>query len=285
MSEMDRLRGIMQRLRSRDGCPWDREQTLETLRTYLVEETYEVLDAITSGTPESHKEELGDLLLQIVFQAQVAEERGDFDVESVIRGIADKLVRRHPHVFGSDRLDTATEVLEQWEQIKLRERRNRGTRSMFSGVPPSLPALLKALRVSSKAGRVGFDWPDRGGLLAKVEEEMRELREALTSGDRVAVEEELGDLLFTLVNVARVEGIDPEEALQNANRKFVRRFHHLEARLQEEGMVPSPENRSRMEELWKEAKTVIKRTSPDRTSPSDGISGSGPRRGRRGKAS
>ena len=277
MSEMDRLRGIMQRLRGPGGCPWDHEQTMQSLRAYLVEETYEVLDAIVSGSAEAHREELGDLLLQIVFQAQIAEERGDFDLESVAKGIADKIVRRHPHVFGDDRLDTAEQVLTQWEQIKAHERTRRSEVSMFSGVPGSLPALLKALRLSSKACRVGFDWPDRNQLLGKVDEEMSELRRAMAAGDRSAIEEEIGDLLFTLANVARVEEIDPEEALQQANRKFMRRFGHVERRLQEEGLQPAPEHRTRMEALWEEAKELLRKTAPGRTSPSGGISGNAPR--------
>lgn len=283
MSEMDRLRGIMRRLRGPGGCPWDHEQTMESLRTYLVEETYEVLDAIVSGSPEAHREELGDLLLQIVFQAQIAEESGDFDLESVIKGIADKIVRRHPHVFGDDRLETADQVLTQWEQIKAQERLKRRGGSMFSGVPASLPALLKALRLSSKACRVGFDWPDRDQLLDKVDEELGELREALAGGDRNGIEEEIGDLLFTLVNVARVQEIDPEEALQQANRKFMRRFQYLENRLKEEGLQPAPEHRPRMEALWEEAKAALRRTSPDRISPSGGTSDTSPRPDRQEK--
>lgn len=285
MSEMDRLRGIMRRLRGPDGCPWDREQTLESLRTYLVEEAYEVFDASVSGSADALRGELGDLLLQIVFQAQIAEERGDFDLESVIRGIGDKIERRHPHVFGDDRLDTAEEVLIQWEQIKAQERTKRRDGSMFSGVPGSLPALLKALRLSSKACRVGFDWPDRDQLLLKVDEELAELRQALAGGERRAIEEEIGDLLFTLANVARVAQIDPEEALQLANRKFMSRFSHVEERLREEGLQPAPEHRSRMETLWEEAKAVLRKTSPDRTSPSGGISDTAPRPGPQGTPS
>lgn len=286
MSEMDRLRAIMDRLRGPGGCPWDREQTTETLATYLVEETYEVLEAIATGSPESLREELGDLLFQVVFQARLGQERGRFDIESIMKGIGDKIVRRHPHVFGDGHLQTATQVLAQWEQIKMEERRTRRDRSLFSGVPASLPALLKALRISSKASRVGFDWPDLGGLLAKVEEEIAELRQALRSGRRARIKEELGDLLFTLANVARHAGIDPEESLQAASRKFVERFRHVERRLREEGLVPGKEQRRRMEDLWKEAKRREKRgarrISPARTSPSAGTSGSGSRRARRG---
>lgn len=276
MSEMDRLRGIMRRLRGPDGCPWDREQTLETLRTYLLEETYEVIEAGADGSPAGLREELGDLLLQIVFQAQVAEEQGDFDLDSVISGIAEKLERRHPHVFGTDRLGTADEVLVQWEQIKAKERRDRAGASMFSSVPGTLPALLKALRLSSKAGRVGFDWPDRQGLLAKVDEEWNELKQALAADDRTAISEELGDLLFTLANLGRMENIDPEEALQDANRKFMARFLYVESSLRREGLQPSTEVRARMEELWSAAKQAVRKTSPARTGPSAGTSGSAP---------
>jgi MazG family protein len=285
MSEMDRLRAIMRRLRGPDGCPWDRQQTLDTLSTYLVEETYEVIEAGASGSADALREELGDLLLQIVFQAQIAEESGEFDMETVTRGIADKIERRHPHVFGGDRLDTADEVLAQWEQLKARERRRERSGSMFSGVPGSLPALLKALRLSAKACRVGFDWPDRDQLLAKVDEELAELRKALAAGERRAIEEEIGDLLFTIANVARIADIDPEEALQGANRKFMSRFNHVEQRLREEGLHPAPEHRARMEALWEEAKAKLRRTSPGRRHPSGGTSGSAPRPGPKGTSS
>jgi MazG family protein len=288
MSEMDRLRAIMDRLRGPDGCPWDREQTIETLATYLVEETYEVLEAIASGSVEALREELGDLLFQVVFQARLGQEQGGFDIESIMKEIGDKIVRRHPHVFGDGRLQTSTQVLAQWEQIKMEERRARRDGSLFSGVPARLPALLKALRISSKASRVGFDWPDLDGLLAKVEEEIAEMRQALRSGERAGVKEELGDLLFTLANVARHAGIDPEESLQSANRKFMERFRYVERRLREDGLAPGQEQRRRMDVLWEEAKRLersrAKRTSPARTSPSAGTSGSGSRRARRGPA-
>ena len=293
MSEMDRLRTIMARLRGPDGCPWDREQTYASLRTYLVEEAYEVLDAIDAGEAAAHREELGDLLFQIVFQCRIAEERGDFDLDAVMRGIGDKIVARHPHVFGRDRLDTADQVLRQWEQIKADERRGRADTSMFATVPPALPALLKALRVSSKAARVGFDWEDGASLWDKVREECAELEEAIARGGRDAVAEELGDLLFTLANVARHHDLDPEQALQEANRKFIARFRVVEAGLAAEGKTPAVEHRARMEALWQEAKRneaatrggTARRTSPGRTSPSGGTSGSGSRPGRGAPAS
>ena len=281
MSEMDRLTQIMDRLRGPDGCPWDREQTYETLATFLLEEAYEVIDAMRSGDAAAHREELGDLLFQIVFQCRIASERGEFDIGTVMREIGDKIVRRHPHVFGEARLGTSEQVLRQWEQIKVEERRGKPGGSMFASVPPALPALLKALRISSKAARVGFDWPELQGLLAKCDEEAAELRAALRSGRRAAIQEEIGDLLFTIANVARQAGIDPEIALQDANRKFVDRFRYVEEGLRKAGLEPAPENRDRMETLWAEAKKKLRRTSPVRRSPSDGTSGSAPRVSRR----
>ncbi len=281
MSEMDRLKQIMDRLRGPDGCPWDREQTYETLSTFLLEETYETLQAMTSGRPAAHREELGDLLFQIVFQARIAKERGEFDLEEVLRDAGDKIVRRHPHVFGEGALATSEQVLAQWEQIKSEERRGRPDASMFDGVPPHLPALLKALRISSKAARVGFDWPDLRGVMAQFDEEAGELRRALRSRRRAAIQEEIGDLLFTLANVARRAGLDPERALQEANRKFVERFRYVEKTLLSEGRKPAPEHRDRMEELWEIAKRRVRRTSPARTRPSAGTSDTGPRRARR----
>jgi ATP diphosphatase len=285
MSEMERLIAIMARLRGPEGCPWDREQTLATLATFVLEETHEVLEAIASGSPADLKEELGDLLFQIVFQARVAEEKGDFDLEDVMRAIGDKIVRRHPHVFGGGRLETADQVLAQWEQIKVEERRGRADGSLFAGVPAALPALLKALRLSTKAARVGFDWPDEASLLLKVDEELAELRGALRSRRRARVAEEIGDLLFTLANVARQAGIDPEVALQDANRKFVERFRWVETRLGEQGLTPAPEHRDRMERLWAGAKKAVRRISPGRTSPSSGTSGTAPRGDRKPPAS
>jgi nucleoside triphosphate diphosphatase len=278
MSEMERLKQIIDRLRGPDGCPWDREQSLDTLRTFLLEETHEVLDAMADGSSQAHKEELGDLLFQILFQARLAQEAGRFDIEDVMRGIGDKIVRRHPHVFGGAPLSTSGQVLVQWEQIKVEERRGRRDDSMFASVPPTLPALLKALRISSKAARVGFEWPHLDALLEKVDEELRELRQALAGGRPAAIEEELGDLLFTLANVARHLEIDPEAALQSANRKFIERFRHVERGLRRRGLRPAPEHRDRMEALWNEAKNRLRKTSPGRTSPSGGTSGSAPRR-------
>ena len=194
-----------------------------------------------------------------------------------MKGIGDKIVSRHPHVFATGRLDNADQVLRQWEQLKADERRGRKDASMFAGVPDALPALLKALRISSKAARVGFDWSDTAGVRSKIEEEMAELGDAVRRGDGEAIAEEIGDLLFTIANLARHENVDPEQALQAANRKFIERFRYIEEALAREGERPAPEQRNRMEELWEEAKTALRRTSPARSGPSGGTSGSGPR--------
>ena len=225
-----RLVELMQRLLADDGCPWDREQTLESLRKYVVEEAHEVVDAIDAGDAKAHEEELGDLLLQIVFHAELGRKSGKFGPDDVVRGIVEKLVRRHPHVFDDVTVSGAGEVLENWEQIKLRE---KGARGLLGGVPKSLPALLRAQRVGEKVEKVGFDWPDMGGSRAKVKEELGELDEAIASGDKKKIEEELGDSLFALVNLARHAEIDAEAALRATIDKFTRRFKHVEARVNE----------------------------------------------------
>jgi MazG family protein len=251
---LDRVVEIMARLRSADGCPWDREQTLETLKVYLLEESYEVRDALERGDPAALREELGDLLFQIVFQSRIAEEKGWFGIREVAAGIADKLVRRHPHVFGTSRLESSQEVVRQWEELKEEERRRGGKGSRLAGVPPELPALLRALRLSEKAARAGFDWENDGQVFEKVREEIGEWEEAASRGDGEAALAELGDLLFSLVNVARRMGIDPEAALQSANGRFTRRFAWMETSLARAGTALEAAGASRLEELWQEAK-------------------------------
>src|SRR5512139_2962216 len=221
------LVAIMDRLRGPDGCPWDREQTLRTLRPYVLEETYEVLEAIDAGDPREHCEELGDLLLQIVFQAQLAKEESKFDFADVAEAISSKLVSRHPHVFGDAKVKDAEGVLRQWAALKREEKKAKGGgRSVLEGVPREMPALARADRLTEKASRVGFDWPDAAGARAKVTEELSELDEAIASGDRVAVEHELGDALFALANLGRKLGLPPEEALRGSVRRFISRFEH-----------------------------------------------------------
>lgn len=251
----DDLVRVMARLRGPDGCPWDREQTLETLRAYLLEETYELLEAIDSGDPDMIREELGDVLLEVVFLAQVCAEKGLFDVQDAARGIRDKLLRRHPHVFGDVTAHDAKGAIRHWEEIKNRERAEAGEdRSFLAGVPRSLPALLRAHRLSSKASTIGFDWSGIEAVHEKLDEELRELRQASREGDGDAVEEELGDLLFITANLGRHSGVDPEAALQRANRKFIRRFRYMEERLHQKGTDPGKASAAELESLWEEAK-------------------------------
>lgn len=231
-----RLVELMQRLLAPDGCPWDRKQTLPTLRKYVLEEACEVIDAIDSGDRKELRAELGDLLLQIVFQAELARKEEAFGPDDVVAGICDKLVRRHPHVFGDVNVDDADEVLRNWEAIKLQERAGteKANESMLSGVPRSLPALVRAQRIGEKVSRVGFDWPNVSGSRAKVTEELGELDEAIAKGDANAIEAEFGDVVFALVNLARHVHLDAESALRRTIDKFSTRFAHVETRVREE---------------------------------------------------
>ncbi len=251
----ERLLEIMQRLRGPDGCPWDREQTPTSLKAYLIEEAYEVLEAIEADDAGALREELGDLLLQVVFHAQIAAERRQFAMADVLAALVDKMLGRHPHVFGDARVRTPGEALAQWEAIKQQEAHDAGRqRSVIAGVPRALPSLLRAQRIQGKAARVNFDWPDARAAWAKVEEEVREAADALASGDRARLQDELGDVLFSLVNVARLSSLDAEEALHGAIEKFRRRFTGMEddlvARGKSVGSVPQEE----LERLWEAAK-------------------------------
>jgi tetrapyrrole methylase family protein/MazG family protein/ATP diphosphatase len=228
---LERLVGVMRRLLGPDGCPWDREQTYETLRKYVLEEACEVIDAIDSGDRGALREELGDLLLQVVFQAELGRREGTFAIDDVVEGIVSKLVKRHPHVFGDLSAADADDVLRNWEKLKAQE---RGRRGLLSGVPRSMPALTRAQRIGEKVSRVGFDWPDARGSRAKVVEELGELDRAIAGSDARAVEEELGDLIFALVNLSRHLKVDAEGALRRASDKFTRRFAHVERRVHDE---------------------------------------------------
>src|SRR3981081_3041791 len=231
----ERLVALQARLRAPNGCPWDREQTHATLRTYLIEEAYEVLDAMKSGDDAKFANEMGDLLLQVVFHSQIAAEEGRFTVADVIREVHEKMVRRHPHVFGEKRAKDAAEVLRNWEQIKARERQADGggkneesPKSLLDGVPRALPATMEGLQLTRKASRAGFDWDNAKGIFEKVREECTELHHASERKDAARVEEEMGDVLFAAVNLARFLQVDPEIALKNANAKFARRFREME---------------------------------------------------------
>jgi ATP diphosphatase len=261
--QIDRLQQIMARLRAPDGCPWDKEQDIWSLRPFLLEETYEVLEqmeqAAQSGTLAHLREELGDLLFQIAFHAQIASEKSEFDLADVIQAICDKIEYRHPHVFGDAKVADSTQVAERWVKLKAEERRRKTGHagSVLDGVPREAPALLRAERLTEKASRVGFDWNKREEVRAKLDEEIAELDQAVAVGDRRRVEEELGDVLFALTNLARWLRVPPEDALRGAVDRFIRRFQFIEKRLQEQGREPSSATLQEMDELWREAKASL----------------------------
>ena len=296
---------IMQTLRGPGGCPWDRKQTLQSLRPFVLEETYEVLEAIDRGDLDALRGELGDFLFEAVFLAQIAADKGRFTIADALDAINAKLVRRHPHVFGeaaaaaampgtprrraTDRrtlkpspstLKSAGKVLEQWEQIKAREQKHAGEpASLLRGVPRTLPSLLRSHEISSRAAAVGFEWPTPADVVLKIEEEVRELREAVASGDRRHAGEEMGDLLFSIANLARKLGIEPESALREANEKFTRRFQALEQRFAEDNRPLATATLEQMEEVWTSVKTEEQRL---KTKDKDKKKTKAKARGRRG---
>ena len=251
----DELVQLMKTLRGPNGCPWDRKQTLPDLKPYVIEEAYEVVDAIDRDDRQALMEEVGDLLLEAVFIAEITREEGTFDIYDSITSIHDKLVRRHPHVFGDVKADDAEEVLVNWEKLKSEERKAEN-KSVLSGVPRSLPALLKASRLTEKAGRVGFDWRRTDDVFDKLDEEIAELREAVASGDTAQMHDEIGDLLFTIANIARKTGVNAEEALQSTNRKFMSRFESMESAVHGRGQNLDQLTLEEMDALWDEAKAA-----------------------------
>jgi len=264
-ARFDTLVEIMRRLRAPGGCPWDREQTLASLRPFVLEETYEVLEAIESGGPDNLREELGDFLFEAVFLAQISEEAGHFSIADAIQAICDKLVRRHPHVFArqdGDSPTTSGQVLERWEAIKARERVSQGkgpnrAKTTLSGVPKTLPSLLRAYEISARAGAVGFDWARPADVLDKIEEEVAEVRQEVESGatgDLSRAEEEMGDLLFAMANLSRKLGIEPEAALRRANEKFTRRFDAVEHAFAAQGRSLQDATLEEMEAEWQRVK-------------------------------
>lgn len=253
----DRLMEIMRRLRAPGGCPWDAEQSHASLKRYLLEEAYEVIETIDTGDDAHLKEELGDLLLQPVFHAAIAEERGAFTMDQVLDAINEKLVRRHPHVFGEEVIESSEAQVANWEKIKKGEK-GAERKTALSGVPPALPALMQAQKITEKAARVGFDWEHTDQVFAKVMEELHEFEEAMLSGDQQEMEAELGDLLFAIVNLGRFLSIDPEEALRKTIRRFTRRFEHVETSLHERGMALQSATLAEMDVLWEEAKKLEK---------------------------
>lgn len=281
-----RLAEIMERLLAPDGCPWDKEQTHASIKPYLIEECYEVVEAIDDNDMDALREELGDIGLHVIFHAAMARRAGHFDLDQVYEGICEKLIRRHPHVFGDVEVSGTGEVLKNWEQIKKAEKEKKAAAkksakvgadamalddaagaaaaaapatSMLDGVPKALPALNRAHRIQEKAARAGFDWPDVGPVWKKVAEEVEELKEAAASGDARKMEDECGDLLFAVVNLARFLKVHPEEALQSTSNKFARRFRHIEKRAREMGRETSRMTLEEMDALWDEAKALEKK--------------------------
>jgi len=248
---LDDLVNIMARLRGADGCPWDRRQTKDTLRPFLIEETYEILEALDKGDDEELREELGDLLFHIVFMARIAQEEGSFDIYDVIQGVAQKMVHRHPHVFGGTEVSGPHEVEANWAQLKAAEKQRE---SLMEGLPRHLPALMRAYRLTQRASKVGFDWADKDQVWEKLEEELREFQDALSEGKEEDLRDELGDILFTLVNLSRFIGVDPEDALRRVTNKFAERFQYIEKRLHAEGKDPQGASLAEMDALWEESK-------------------------------
>ncbi|HEX9160976.1 MAG TPA: nucleoside triphosphate pyrophosphohydrolase [Thermoanaerobaculia bacterium] len=251
----DDLVNLMKTLRGPDGCPWDRKQNLPDLKPFVIEEAYEVVDAIDRDDRHALMEEVGDLILESVFIAEITRAEKSFDIYDSITAIHDKLVRRHPHVFGEVEADNAEQVLVNWEKLKNEERKAEN-KSVLSGVPAALPALLKASRLTEKAARVGFDWRRTEDVFDKVDEEIHELREAVKGGDPSRMEDELGDLFFTIANIARKVGVNPEEALQSTNRKFMRRFETMESAVRASGRNLDQLSLEEMDALWNDAKTA-----------------------------
>jgi XTP/dITP diphosphohydrolase len=251
LKAFERLLEVMDELREK--CPWDREQTLDSLRNLTIEETYELADAILDQDMEEIRKELGDLMLHIVFYSKIGSEKGAFDIADVLNGVCDKLVFRHPHVFGEKKVKSSGEVLRNWEELKMKE----GNRSVLSGVPVSLPAMIKAHRIQDKVRAVGFDWDQKEQVWDKVTEEIQEVMHELSHGEeQEKMENEIGDILFSIINAARLYNIEPETALERTNRKFMKRFKYLEKRSREMGRSLKDMSLKEMEAIWQEAKTI-----------------------------
>ena len=249
-----RLLDVMDKLRAE--CPWDREQTFDSLRNNTIEETYELADAITDKNMEGIKEELGDLLLHVVFYSKLGEEQGEFNYTDVANAVCDKLIYRHPHVYGDIHADTPEEVKQNWEALKLRKKKRKS--GTLGGVPVSLPAMVKAFRIGEKAAATGFDWEHKEDVWAKVKEELMEVDAELEAKDKEKLTDEMGDLFFALINACRLYGIDPEGALERTNKKFIRRFEHLESRAEEQGKSLHEMTLQEMDGYWNEAKEIEK---------------------------
>lgn len=254
-ADIGKLESLMERLRAEDGCPWDRAQSMDSLVPFIIEEAYEVICAIDSGKPDEVRDELGDLLFQVIFVSQIAKEKRNFTLADVIDGSHSKMVNRHPHVFGEASAETPEEVLRQWAEIKKKEKNGKESGGRLAGVPEVLPALLRAHKISQKAAKAGFDWKNTEEVLEKLDEELEEFKEAVREKEPLHMEEELGDMLFTLVNVGRFLEVNPEDALRKTVAKFITRFHHIESALLKQGRDLSSTPMDELERLWQEAKS------------------------------
>ena len=254
--DIGKLVNIVAKLRSPQGCPWDKEQTRETIKPFLIEEFYELIDALDGNDLDNVKEELGDLLFQIVFQSQLSKEEGRFDINDVIEGVTEKMIRRHPHVFGDKKLETSGDVAEWWEEHKKKEAKNH--ESVLDNVPKSLPAMLRAHKIQLKATKVGFDWERIEDVFAKLEEEIREFKDALYKKDQTEIEDELGDIFFVLIRISNFINVNPEDALRKTIEKFIQRFRHIEIQSSRQGKKLSEMTLAEMNVLWNEAKEDLK---------------------------
>ena len=253
------LVNVMNKLRDRDGCPWDREQTRDSIKPYLIEEAYELLEAIDEKNPDKIKEELGDLLFQIIFHAKLAVEQNEFDIFDVCRHIKEKMIRRHPHVFGDIEVSCSKEVLKRWEDIKRKEPKNADRKSALDGIPEKLPSLLRAHRFQEKAARVGFDWEKLEEAFEKVEEELAELKQTFSKKNKIEMEHELGDVFFSLVNIARFIRVNPEESMRKAIGRFIKRFKYIEEETAKKGINLKNLSLREMDKYWNEAKNFYRR--------------------------
>jgi len=253
--DLQKISGIIDRLRAPDGCMWDREQKKEDVARYLIEEAYEVLDAIDGGSPDDLKEELGDLLFQVLFLAKISEEAGEFDISDVIKEISEKMIRRHPHVFGDKKVKNIEEIKSNWEDIKIHdEGKTDKNDSIFYDIPHSMPSLLMAKKITERASKTGFDWKNTEGVIEKVEEEIEELKVAIYSKNEEQIKGEIGDTFFTLVNLSRFVKVNPEDALRSTIKKFVKRFTFIETKLKEQGKSLSQTSLKEMDDLWNQSK-------------------------------
>lgn len=252
---LGRLLKIIKRLRSKDGCLWDRKQEKEDMAKYILEETYELIDAINSGSSDAIKEEMGDLLFQVFFLASISEEAGEFKVADIMKDVAEKMIRRHPHVFGNTEVKDIDEIKNNWEDIKKNiEKRNENARGLFDNIPRSMPALKRAQKVTEKASNVGFDWGKTEEVLDKIEEELNEFKSSLAANDINCIKEEIGDLLFSLVNLSRFVNVNAEESLTASLAKFINRFSYIQQKLAEQGKDPAGASLKEMDDLWNESK-------------------------------